>query len=270
MSEWPGDLLGRADSPRPLRPDVRSRLEEALLTGDVSTEPATDQLEPDLSKRLENALDDPVADALENVDRPRPLRPATDKSLERAFAGRSKGRRLAIVSAAAAVVLVATGLTVALSRSGHPSSNAASGVLAAPRTTSRAGVNGSRAGGSAGGGAPAAGSGTASATAQAPQAFGSDRATTPAGPEALSAPAVTAISPSSGSAAGGTTVTITGRGMETATSVRFGSLPAHFQMISATQLRAVAPAHAVGEVAVVVSGASGNNFTSTGLHFSYH
>ena len=265
MTEWPGDLLGQSQAPRPLPPDVHDRLEEVLLTGELSTEPATAELGPDLSKRLETALGDPVADAMEDVDRPRSLRPVTDKSLERAFAGRGERRRVAVLGAAAAVVLVATGLTVALSHTGHSPSNAASQAPAPTTTNPRAGVNGSGAAAAGSGGASAA----ASATAQTPEALGSDRATPP-GPEAVSAPLVTAISPDSGPAAGGTTVTITGRGMETAASVRFGSLPAHFQMVSATQLRAVAPAHATGAVAVVVSTASRTNFTSAGIHFIYH
>ncbi len=266
MTEWPGDLLGQSQAPRPLPPDVRDRLEEVLLTGDLSTESATAELEPDLSKRLETALGDPVADAMEDVDRPRSLRPATDKSLERAFASRGKRRRVAVLGVAAAVVLLATGLTVALSPTGHSPSNAASQAPAPTSTIPHAGVNGSSAPAAAGGSASA----TAGATAQAPEALGSDRATTPPGPEAVSAPVITAISPDSGPAAGGTTVTITGRGMETAASVRFGSLPAHFQKVSAAQLRAVAPAHAAGAVAVVVSTASGTNFTSAPIHFTYH
>ncbi len=266
MTEWPGDLLGQSQAPRPLPPEVRDRLEEVLLTGDLSTEPATAELEPDLSKRLETALGDPVADAMENVDRPRSLPPATDKSLERAFAGRGKRRRVAVLAAAAAVVLIATGLTVALSHTSHSPSNAASQAPAPTTTIPHAGVNASGAAAAAGGGTSAA----ASATAQPPEALGSDRATPPPGPEAVSAPVITAISPDSGPAAGGTTVTITGRGMETAASVRFGSLPAHFQMVSATQLRAVAPAHSAGAVAVVVSSASRTDFASAGIHFTYH
>jgi IPT/TIG domain len=265
MTEWPGDLLGQSQAPRPLRPDVRDRLEEVLLTGDLSTEPTTAGLEPDLSKRLKTALGDPVADAMEDVDRPRSLRPATDKSLERAFAGRGKRRRAAVLGAAAAVVLIATGLTVALSPTGHSPSNTASPAPATTTTIPHPGANGAGPPAAAGGGTSAA----ASATAQAPQALGSDRATTPLGPEAVSAPVVTAISPDSGPATGGTTVTITGRGMETAASVRFGSLPAHFQMVSATQLRVVAPAHAAGAVAVVVSTASRTDFAAAGIHFTY-
>ncbi|MGA8726196.1 MAG: IPT/TIG domain-containing protein [Acidimicrobiales bacterium] len=265
MTEWPGDLLGQSQAPRPLPPDVRDRLEEVLLTGDLSTEPATAELEPDLSKRLETALGDPVADALENADRPRSLPPATDKSLERAFAGRSKRRRV-VLGAAAAVVLIATGLTVALSHTSHSPSNAASQAPAPTTTNPRAGVNGSGAAGSATSGAPAA----PGAAAQAPTALGSDRATTPAGPEAVSAPVVAAISPDSGPAAGGTTVTITGRGMETVQSVHFGSLLAHFQIVSATQLHAVAPTHSSGEVAVTVTTAGGGSSTSSSVPFTYH
>jgi hypothetical protein len=65
-------------------------------------------------------------------------------------------------------------------------------------------------------------------------------------------------------------VTITGSGMETAASVRFGSVPAHFQIVSATQLRAVAPAHTAGVVGVTVSTGANTNFSSTNVHFTYH
>jgi hypothetical protein len=58
--------------------------------------------------------------------------------------------------------------------------------------------------------------------------------------------------------------------METAASVRFGSVPAQFRIVSATQLRAVAPAHTAGVVTVTVSTASHTNFASANLRFSYH
>jgi hypothetical protein len=63
-----------------------------------------------------------------------------------------------------------------------------------------------------------------------------------------STPIVTAVSPTSGATAGGTTVTITGTGFTGATGVLFGSKPATgVTVVSDTQISAVSPAH-VGEV----------------------
>jgi hypothetical protein len=264
MTEWPGDLLGQSDAPRPLPPDVRDRLEEALLTGDLSAEVETPSLGNSASNRLEVALSDPVAGALEDVDRPRPLRPATNRSLERAFARRNRPRRAAVLSAAAALVLLAAGLTVGLSQSGRSPSNGSTQALAPTSTRPASAANG------AAGSGPSSAASAEGRAATAPQALGSDEAAKPPGPQATSAPVVAALSPDSGAAAGGTAVIITGKGMETAASVRFGSVPAQFRIVSATQLRAVAPAHAAGVVTVTVSTASHTNFASASLRFTYH
>ena len=60
-------------------------------------------------------------------------------------------------------------------------------------------------------------------------------------------PTVTGISPSSGSAAGGTTVTITGTGFAEASAVEFGSTQATYTIKSATEITAVSPAGTAGE-----------------------
>ena len=66
-------------------------------------------------------------------------------------------------------------------------------------------------------------------------------------------PTVTGVSPSSGPAAGGTTVTITGTNFDGTTAVSFGSKPAaSFSVVSDTTLTAVAPAGS-GTVDVTVS-----------------
>jgi hypothetical protein len=58
----------------------------------------------------------------------------------------------------------------------------------------------------------------------------------------LPLPAVTAITPANGPAAGGTTVTIDGRGFTTATAVYFGTLPAQsFKVVSDGEITAVSP-----------------------------
>lgn len=81
-------------------------------------------------------------------------------------------------------------------------------------------------------------------------------------------PTVTGISPSSGPATGGTSVTITGTNLTGATGVSFGgTAAASFTVDSATQITATTPAHAAGTVNVTVTTAGGTG-TGTGL-FTY-
>ena len=69
---------------------------------------------------------------------------------------------------------------------------------------------------------------------------------------------VTAISPSSGTASGGVGVTLTGTGLTGATSVTFDGVPAtSVNVVNATTITAVTPAHAAGVVDVVVTTPSG-------------
>ncbi|GAA0900058.1 IPT/TIG domain-containing protein [Streptomyces asiaticus] len=80
------------------------------------------------------------------------------------------------------------------------------------------------------------------------------------------APTLTAISPASGPATGGTTVTLTGTNLLGATAVRFGAVNAtSFTVVSATQITAVAPAGS-GAAQVTVSGPGG---TSNGVSYAY-
>ena len=82
------------------------------------------------------------------------------------------------------------------------------------------------------------------------------------------APTITAVSPSSGSTAGGTSVVITGTDLTGATAVNFGSTAASsFTVNSATQITAVSPAGAAGAVNVAVTTAGGTA-TSNGA-FTY-
>ena len=65
----------------------------------------------------------------------------------------------------------------------------------------------------------------------------------------VSGAALTAVSPTSGTASGGVGVTLTGSGLTGATSVTFGGLPAtSVNVVNATTISAVAPAHAPGAV----------------------
>jgi len=71
-----------------------------------------------------------------------------------------------------------------------------------------------------------------------------------------SAPTLTGISPVSGTAAGGTAVTITGTGFLPRRDVSLGGTPATgVTVVSGTTITATTPAHAAGAVDVVVSNA---------------
>lgn len=67
-------------------------------------------------------------------------------------------------------------------------------------------------------------------------------------------PTLTAIAPTSGDVAGGTSVRLTGSGFSEAATVTFGGVESSLvTLVSATELDAVAPAHAAGAVDVVVT-----------------
>jgi hypothetical protein len=95
--------------------------------------------------------------------------------------------------------------------------------------------------------------------------------TTPAGSNAANAlytyvpgPTVTSVSPSSGSAAGGTSVTITGTTFTGATSVTFGGTAAtSFSVVNATTITATVPAGAAGDASVIVTTPAGSNPANT-------
>ena len=79
-----------------------------------------------------------------------------------------------------------------------------------------------------------------------------------------SAPTVTSISPPSGSATGGTAVTITGTNFASGDSVSFGGTAAtNVSVVSSTSITATTPAHAAGAVNVVVTNSSGQSGTLT-------
>ncbi len=76
------------------------------------------------------------------------------------------------------------------------------------------------------------------------------------------APAVTAISPTSGSADGGTAITITGTGFLSGASVKLGGTVATgVTVVSSTSITATTPAHATGPVSVVVTNSDGQSGT---------
>jgi len=76
------------------------------------------------------------------------------------------------------------------------------------------------------------------------------------------APTVTAISPATGPAGGGTPVTITGTGFLTGATVTFGGTSATgVTVVSGTSITATAPAHAAGAVNIVVTNTDSLNGT---------
>ncbi|KAJ5974732.1 hypothetical protein N7481_011942 [Penicillium waksmanii] len=84
----------------------------------------------------------------------------------------------------------------------------------------------------------------------------------------IAAPAITSISPTSGPASGGNTITISGTNLLYTTGVTFGSTPASsFAVLSATQVAAVVPAGTAGATTVSVTNAAG---TSGTLPYTYN
>ncbi|WP_443947019.1 MBG domain-containing protein [Pedobacter sp. AW1-32] len=87
--------------------------------------------------------------------------------------------------------------------------------------------------------------------------------------QAVAAPTVTALSPTSGPTGGGTSITITGTNFSGATAVTFGATPATgFTVNSTTQITATAPA-GTGTVDVRVTTTGGTSATSASDQFTY-
>jgi hypothetical protein len=105
--------------------------------------------------------------------------------------------------------------------------------------------------------------------------------TTPSGTSAIgaadkftytgaAAPAVTAITPTSGSVAGGTLVTVLGSGFTGASAINFGTSAAvTFTVLSDSALTAVAPSGTAGQVDVTVVTPSGTSATGAADKFTY-
>ena len=76
--------------------------------------------------------------------------------------------------------------------------------------------------------------------------------------------------PAAGPTAGGNTVTINGTGFVSGAGVKFGAAAsATVTFVSATQLKAVAPAHAVGTVDVTVTTPGGTSAIVAADHYTY-
>ena len=84
------------------------------------------------------------------------------------------------------------------------------------------------------------------------------------------APAITGISPASGTVAGGTIVIVTGTGFTGTTGIMFGTTAATtFTVDSDTRINATSPAGVVGTVDVTVTTPQGTSATSTADQFTY-
>ncbi|MFI6585638.1 beta-propeller fold lactonase family protein [Embleya sp. NPDC050493] len=86
---------------------------------------------------------------------------------------------------------------------------------------------------------------------------------------AAPAPTVTAVTPNSGTTAGGTPVTITGTDLTGATAVTFGGTPATGVSCTATSCTATSPAHAAGTVDVRVTTPGGVSAITTADRYTY-
>lgn len=115
----------------------------------------------------------------------------------------------------------------------------------------------------------ATGTVTAAAGLEGMSPLGSDSTTTTI-TAGTAAPAVTGLSPTSGTTAGGTVVTITGTDLSGATAVTFGAgNNATGVSCSATSCTATSPAHAAGTVHVQVTTPGGTSPTSSADEYTY-
>ena len=81
----------------------------------------------------------------------------------------------------------------------------------------------------------------------------------------LAAPTLTSLAPAQGPTDAGTVITLTGSNLTTTTGVQFGSTPASFTVVSPTQITAVAPDGAAGQVTVTATTLAGS---SNGLPYT--
>src|SRR5262249_46091717 len=85
----------------------------------------------------------------------------------------------------------------------------------------------------------------------------------------LARPTVTAITPKSGTAAGGTAVIIYGTGLNYVSKVTFGGVAAKFQLNADGTLTVWAPAHLAGIVDILVTSPGGTSAKTTADRFTY-
>jgi hypothetical protein len=80
-------------------------------------------------------------------------------------------------------------------------------------------------------------------------------------------PEITAVTPNSGPASGGTTVTITGIDLTYASGVEFGGVPASYTIVSSNEIIANSPAESAGRVDVQLK--VGSLVDSSAAYFTY-
>lgn len=83
----------------------------------------------------------------------------------------------------------------------------------------------------------------------------------------VDSPTVATISPTSGTTAGGTVVSITGTSLSTTTSVTFGGTPANFGVISDTEISVRTPPGTAGAADVAVTTAGGSATAVAGFTY---
>jgi len=83
----------------------------------------------------------------------------------------------------------------------------------------------------------------------------------------LPAPTAATFLPASGSAAGGTTFTLTGTNFQTGATVKIGGSSATVTNVTPTTITGKTPAHAVGTADVLVTNPDGKNVTLSGAYF---
>lgn len=274
MADPTEGLFDGLDRPRPLPGPLRDRLEQQLLS--AAGAPETVPLGAELDERLRTTLTDPVAAALADIDGPRGLSPELRGALSRQLVRRRASAQRVLGAAAAAVLVVA--LAVVLGQSGETAHRTGPSSAAAPTASPLVGADGA-AGTVAGGGTGASAGGDTTA-GSALSSRGHVPAAAPpgsasAGQAGAAAPAtersaVPVARPDAGPVSGGTTVTVTGHGLSTATQVYFGRRAASsYEVVSDSTIRAVTPpASGPGTVDVVVTLRSGASYRVASA-FSY-
>ncbi len=150
------------------------------------------------------------------------------------------------------------------SGAGSVSSGAGSSSSGAGSASSGAGSSSSGAGSaSSGAGSSSSGAGSASSGSSSSSASASGSSSAP------SPPALTGVSPASGTSAGGTAVTITGTGLAKATGVSFGGAAGTISADSGTQITVTSPA-GKGTVDITVTTPSGTSAATAADRFTYY
>jgi len=86
-----------------------------------------------------------------------------------------------------------------------------------------------------------------------------------------SAPTLSSVSPNTGPATGGTTVTILGSGFQSGTNVAFGGISAaSVTFVSSTEIQAVSPSSAAGTVSIAIANSSSQTATLAAAFTYFH